>query len=276
MREPRSSADTVASPAAPADKQAARMETILALLRQSGDISVETLSKELDVSVVTVRRDLDALEQKGMLRRKHGGAVSIEPLFYEPFKNDHSFQAHIGRFSEEKKRIGRAAAALINRGETIALTPGTTTSEVIRGLPLNHELTVVTNTVNIAMELCVRKDLKIFVTGGHLKGDWFSLVGPTAVQSIQQVLIDTLFIGVDGLDATWGASCFSPDEADLNAAMVKQARRRIAVADHTKLGRTAGWRICTTMQIHVLVTDGEAPDKAIEPFQAAGVQVHRV
>ena len=76
--------------------------------------------------------------------------------------------------------------------------PGTTTTEVVRGLPLNHDITVVTNTVNVAMELSKRKDLKIFVTGGHLQGDWFSLVGPTAVQSLSQLLITTAFIGADG------------------------------------------------------------------------------
>src|SRR5216683_4805702 len=154
--------------AASHDKQQVRFTAILTGLQQTGRVSVETLSEQLGVSVVTVRRDLDALDEKGLLRRTHGGAVSIEPLFYEPFKNDRSFQAQVERFAQEKRRIGRAAANLIERGETIALTPGTTTTEVIRGLPLNQEITVVTNTVNVAMELSKRKDLKIFVTGGHL------------------------------------------------------------------------------------------------------------
>jgi DeoR family transcriptional regulator of aga operon len=219
---------------------------------------------------------LDQLEKEGLLQRTHGGAVSIQPLFYEPFKNDRSFQAQVERFSEEKRRIGRAAAALVSRGETISLTPGTTTSEVVRGLPLNQEITVVTNTVNIAMELSKRKDLKIFVTGGHLHGDWFSLVGPTAIQSLQGVLIHTLFIGADGIDPNWGASCFSPDEANLNSTMVALARRRIAVADHSKFGIVAGWRICHTSDLHMLITDTGATDEMIEPFQKAGVEVLRV
>ncbi|MGC2162671.1 MAG: DeoR/GlpR family DNA-binding transcription regulator, partial [Silvibacterium sp.] len=125
------------------DKQQTRLTAILRVLQQSGSVSVEGLSTELSVSVVTVRRDLDQLEKEGLLQRTHGGAVSIEPLFYEPFKNDRSFQAQVERFSEEKRRIGRAAAALVSRGETISLTPGTTTSEVVRGLPLNQEITVV-------------------------------------------------------------------------------------------------------------------------------------
>jgi DeoR family transcriptional regulator of aga operon len=257
-------------------KQQLRFDAILKRLRQEGTVTVELLSAELGASMVTIRRDLDQLEHDGLLQRTHGGAVSIEPLFYEPFKNDRSFQAHLEKFSEEKRRIGRAAAALIEKGDTIALTPGTTTLEVIRGLPLNQNITIVTNTVNIAMELSKRKDLDVFVTGGHLRGDWFSLVGPTAIQSLQSMLIHTLFIGADGIDGAWGASCLSSDEANLNSAMVKLSRRRIAVVDHSKFGKVAGWRICHTSDLHMLITDTKATDEMIEPFQRAGVNVMRV
>ncbi len=257
------------------EKQQQRFNTILALLQQSGSVSVDSLSAELAVSVVTVRRDLDMLEQQGMLSRTHGGAVSIDPLFYEPFKNDRSFLAQVQHLSDEKRRIGRAAAALIHPGETIAITPGTTTAEVVRGLPLNCNVTVVTNTANIAMELSKRKDVKVFVTGGHLHGDWFSLVGPTAIRSLENILIQTIFVGADGFDAKWGISCHSTDEAELNGAMVRKARRRIAVADHTKLGLVARWRICETKAIHTLVTDTGATAAMIEPFRKAGIEVIR-
>src|SRR5437660_12583050 len=129
------------------DKQQVRLTAILKALQKSGSVSVEGLSKELDVSLVTIRRDLDTLENQGVVRRTHGGAVSIEPMFYEAFRNDRSFQAQVERFADEKRRIGRAAAALIEEGEIISLTPGTTTTEVIRGLPLNQKITVVTSTV---------------------------------------------------------------------------------------------------------------------------------
>ena len=258
------------------DKQQVRLNAILTSLQQSGSVSVEGLSKELDVSLVTIRRDLDALENQGLLRRTHGGAVSIEPFFYEPFRNDRSFQAQVERFADEKRRIGRAAAALIKAGEIIALTPGTTTTEVIRGLPLNHHITVVTSTVNVAMELSKRKDLDIFVTGGHLRGEWFSLVGPTAAQSLSHLLISTLFVGTDGIDAKHGASCFSPDEAQLNSTMVKHAQRKIAVVDHSKFGVVAGWRICPTSDLDILITDSGATDEMVEPFEKAQVQVMRV
>lgn len=98
--------------------------------------------------------------------------------FYEPFRSDLSFQEQIESHTEEKRRIARAAALLVNDGDVVAMTAGTTTTETVRCLPVNRRLTVVTNTVNIAMELSKRKDLEVFVTGGSLRGTWFSLVDP--------------------------------------------------------------------------------------------------
>ena len=258
------------------DKQQLRFSAILTALQQTGRVAVDSLSEQLGVSVVTIRRDLDALEQKGLLQRTHGGAASIEPLFYEPFRRDQSFMAQVERAAEEKRRIGRAAAALITPGETIALTPGTTTTEVIRGLPMNYNITVVTNTVNVAMELSKRKDVYVFVTGGHLHGEWFSLVGSAALKSLENMLINTMFIGADGMDANWGASCFNADEAELNSTMMRLSRRRVAVVDSEKLGVVANWRICKASELNILVTDTNAADSAIEPFQKLGIEVMRV
>jgi DeoR/GlpR family transcriptional regulator of sugar metabolism len=137
-------------------------------------------------------------------------------------------------------------------------------------LRLNHDITVVTNTVNVAMELSKRKNSKIFVTGGHLQG------GPTAVNSLSQLLITTAFVGADGIDAKWGASCFSPDEAHLNSVMVKHSRRRVAVVDHGKFGVVTGWRICPTSDLNALVTDTEATAETLEPFERVGIKVMRV
>jgi DeoR family transcriptional regulator of aga operon len=253
-----------------------RFNAILTGLREKSSVSVDDLSRDLGVTVVTIRRDLDLLEQQGLLSRTHGGAVSIDPLFYEPFKKDRSFQAQLERQANEKRRIGLAAAGMIISGETIAITPGTTTAEIIRGIPLNSKITVVTNTANIAMELSKRKDVNVFVTGGHLHGDWFSLVGPTAVRSLENMLIHTVFIGADGIDAEWGLSCFNSDEAELNGTMVGHARRHIAVADHTKFGFVANFRICTTNVLKTLITDTGATDEMVAPFQKMGIEVIRV
>ncbi|MES2390989.1 MAG: DeoR/GlpR family DNA-binding transcription regulator [Acidobacteriota bacterium] len=262
--------------AAQQNKRQKRFRIILEYLQLHGEVFIDVLKDKLGTSIVTIRRDLDFLEQQGLLSRTHGGAVSIEPLFYEPFKKDRSFVAQVERQAEAKRRIGRAAATLIKPGQTIAVSPGTTTAQIVRALPFDANLTIVTNTANVAMELSKRKDVHVFLTGGHLHGEWFSLVGPTAVKSLESALIHTVFIGVDGIDATFGLSSFSADEAEVIAAMVRNAKDRIVVADHTKLGATINWRICATSEINTLITDTGASDELVEPFTKAGITVLRV
>jgi DeoR/GlpR family transcriptional regulator of sugar metabolism len=257
-------------------KQERRYAAILQRLREAGSASVEDLCEELGVSVHTIRRDLEDLHERGMLRRVHGGAAQLEPFFYEPFRSDLSFQEHIESYADEKRRIAKAAAALVNEGDVVAMTAGTTTTETIRCLPMNRRLTVVTNTVNVAMELCKRKDIEVFVTGGNLRGTWFSLVGPTAIQSISKVFIDTLFIGVNGLDEKHGLTCFNSDEAELNKVMVQQARRKIVVADSSKFGVVANWLIAPISAADVIVTDTGVTEENIGSFRKRGITVHLV
>ncbi|MDR3735675.1 MAG: DeoR/GlpR family DNA-binding transcription regulator [Acidobacteriaceae bacterium] len=258
------------------EKQANRAAIILKELRQAGSTSIEGLCTKLNVSVATVRRDLEDLENSGLLRRTRGGAIVIEPLFYEAFRDDRSFQSQVESFADEKRRIALAASEFISPGNTIALTAGTTTTEVVRSLRSLSGITVVTNTVNVAMELSNRKDIHVFVTGGHLRGDWFSLVGPAAVASMSGVFADVLFVGVNGINAEHGLTCFNDDEVDINRCMVRQAKRKIAVADHSKLGVVANWLICPTDVIDMLITDNGATDKMIAPFIAQGIDVRRV
>ncbi len=258
------------------EKKSNRNALILRELRQAGSVSVEMLRDKLDVSLATVRRDLQELEERGLLRRTHGGAIPIEPLFYEAFRHDRSFQEQVGSFAEEKRRIALAAAELIHPGDTIALTAGTTTTEVVRSLPALGGLTVVTNTVNVAMELSNRRDIHVFVTGGHLRGDWFSLVGAPAVAAMSGVFVDVLFVGVNGIDAHSGLTCLNNNEVEINRCMVRQAKRKIAVADRSKLGVVASWVICPVESIDLLITDCGATDEMIAPFLAKGVEVRRV
>jgi DeoR family transcriptional regulator of aga operon len=257
-------------------KQSNRNAVILRELRQEGAVSVDALRDKLNVSLATVRRDLQELEVRGMLRRTHGGAVPIEPLFYEAFRHDRSFQDQVGSLAEEKRRIAQAASELVSPGDTVALTAGTTTTEVVRCLHALSGITVITNTVNVAMELSNRKDIDVFVTGGHLRGDWFSLVGPAAVAAVKALFVDVLFIGVNGIDAERGLTCLNADEAEINRTMVQQARRKIAVADHSKLGVVAKWLICPNEMIEMLITDSGATEESVAPFLARGVKVLRV
>src|SRR6266516_2897678 len=143
-----------------------RGEKILQELLRNGEVSVEHLSKRLKISPSTVRRELTELERVGLLRRTHGGAVRVEPMLYEPFRHVSSFSAQEQLHAAEKRRIGLAAAEIIRDGEIIALGAGTTTTQVARSIHHRKGITVVTNAVNIAMELSHRADLKLIVTGG--------------------------------------------------------------------------------------------------------------
>jgi len=258
------------------NKQASRVAAILRELRETAFVSVETLRDKLDISLATVRRDLQELEDRGLLRRTRGGAVPIEPLFYEAFRDDQSFQNQVGSFAEEKRRIAQAAAKLVSPGDTVAITAGTTTTEVVRSLQGLSGITLITNTVNVAMELSKRKDIDVFVTGGHLRGDWFSLVGPAGIAAMSRLFVNVLFVGVNGIDAQHGLTCFSADEAEINLSMVRQAKRKIAVADHSKLGVVAKWLICPIEAIDMLITDKGATEKMIAPFLERGIKIRRV
>jgi DeoR family transcriptional regulator of aga operon len=252
-----------------------RARTILEEVLRDGEVSVEALAARVSVSLATVRRDLAELERQGLLRRTHGGAKAVSPLLYEAFRHDSSFQEQEGRHAEEKRRIGLAAAELVKDGETIGLTPGTTATQVARSLRHRKGITVVTNTVNVAMELCNREDLSVYVTGGWLRGGWFSLVGAPAASNVREVFLDRVFVGVNALDAARGLTCSHPDEAAINRALVAQARERIVVADRSKLGRVARCLICPTSEVHMLITDRDATAAAVQPFMDAGVEVRR-
>lgn len=253
-----------------------RAQLILETLLHAGSVSVEELMARFQVSAATVRRDLMELEQRGRLRRTHGGAMPVEPLLYEPFRHDSSFHEQIERFTQEKRRIGLAAAALIRDGETISLTAGTTTTQVTRSLRPRSNVTVVTNTVNVAMELSQRDDVQVMVTGGFLRGGWFSLVGSTAAHTLSQIFVDKVFIGVNGIDAGKGLTAFHPEEAAVNRVMIQQAKQKIVVVDHSKLGVVVTSLICPATDVDLLITDTGATDEQIAPFEKLGIQVQRV
>jgi DeoR family transcriptional regulator of aga operon len=253
-----------------------RADRILRALQRDGSVSIQNLVEVLSVSVATVRRDLTELEQQGLLRRVHGGAISIAPLFYEPFRHDSTFQAEIGRQAVEKRRIANAAAEMIRDGDMIVLTAGTTTTEIIRSLRQPRGVTVVTNAVNIAMELSKRKEVNVVLTGGFLRGDWFSLVGPAAANTLKHLYPSIAFLGAIGVDAERGLTCYDPDEADINSLMVRQAQRKVAVADHTKLGVVASSLICPIEDVDLIITDSAAPEELVRPFEQKKIEVRRV
>ncbi len=252
-----------------------RAAAILREVQSAGVVTVEELSERLGVSAPTVRRDLSALESEGLLQRTHGGATVVRPVHYEVFAYDSSYLEQEGLHAEEKRRIGLAAADLVGDGETIGLTAGTTATQVARSLRHRRGISVVTNTVNVAMELSRREDLAVTVVGGQLRGGWFSLVGAQAVAAVKETFLDRVFIGVNAIDAARGLTCHHPEEAAVNRALVGQARQRVVVADRSKLGRVVRCLICPTSEVHMLITDREASDADIAPFADAGIEVRR-
>lgn len=253
----------------------ARHEHILRRLQETGSVSIDDLCTTLDASVATIRRDLDDLENRSLLRRTRGGAVPLGPLFYEPFRHDTSFQDKVSSFAEEKRRIAMAAAALVQPGQTIALSGGTTTTEVVRSLRGLSDITIITNTVNVAMELSNRKDIDVIVTGGHLRGNWFTLIGPLANAAAEMLFADIMFIGVDGIDAKQGLTCTNSAEAEVLRNLVHHSKTKVVVADHSKLGIASKFLLCPTREIDKLITDTGASDAAVSGFKKLGITVTR-
>lgn len=252
-----------------------RAQVILQELLRAGKVSVGRLARRLKVSTATIRRDLSELEGRGLLRRSHGGAVPIQQPLYEPFRHTSNYHEQESQRSAEKRRIGLVAAELVADGEFLAIGAGTTATQVARSIALHRGLTVLTNAINVAMELSHRDDLKVIVTGGFLSGDWFALVGPGAIQSVGEIFVDKVFIGVDGIHPEHGLTTKYPDQATIHRAMMRQARCKVVVADHRKLGATAPALICPIDSVDVLITDRGASDESLAPFVARGIEVRK-
>lgn len=252
-----------------------RSEQILQELLRHGEVSVDSLAKHFGVSAVTIRRDLSELERQGLLRRKHGGAGPIAPMLYEPFRHLSSFQEQEEKCAADKRQIGLTAASLISDGETIAIGAGTTTTQLARCIRHRKGITILTNAINIAMELSHLPEIKVSMTGGSLSGDWFALVGDVAQRNVGEMFFDRAFIGVDGAHAEHGMTTNYPDQAAIHRAMMRQARQRIILADHRKVGTVGRSLIWPASDIDKLITDKASSDEAIAAFTAKDIVVLR-
>jgi DeoR family transcriptional regulator of aga operon len=194
-------------------------------------------------------------------------------MLYEPFRHLSSFQEQEEKCAAEKRRIGLLAASLIADGEIVAIGAGTTTTQVARSIRHRKNITVLTNALNVAMELSHLPDIKVCMTGGNLSGDWFALVGDVAQRNVAEIFVDKVFIGVDGVHAEHGLTTNYPDQAAIHRAMMRQARQRIVVADHRKIGVVGASLICPATDFHVLITDKASSEKARAPFNGKNVTV---
>lgn len=254
----------------------ARLNALLDLVLEREEVRVEEIVEALGVSPATVRRDLDSLAQQQLITRTHGGAR------LHPSSSDLPLRYKAGRFADEKSRIARAAVKLIQPGQVIGLNGGTTTTEVGREIALAPEVegsvgeqrfVVVTNAVNIANELTVRPKIKVVVTGGVARPHSYELTGPLATLLLNEISIDTLFLGVNAFDSVLGATAHNEGEAAINSAFVKVAKRVIVVADSSKVGKGTFAKICSISEIDTLITDEHISPEQVQSIENAGIKV---
>ncbi len=251
-----------------------RAKQILQAVLRHGTTSVDQLVEITGASAASVRRDLARLEERGLVRRTHGGARLAGQPQYEPFRFDSSFQEREGRFAAEKRRISVAAAELIGEHETVAITAGTTTTQVARCIRHRRNIHVITNAVNIGMELNNHAGLHVTLVGGTLR--WagaFSLSGPIALEAAGGLFADKAFISCTGIDPVRGATTIEADEAATFRALARQAKQVILVADSSKVGMVSPHLVCPLNQIHKIITDRGIDADALEAFRTAGVDV---
>jgi DeoR/GlpR family transcriptional regulator of sugar metabolism len=256
---------------------AKRVDFILQELMMNGRVLAEDLSQRLQVNTSTIRRDLEKLEKQKLLRRVHGGAVPLDNLSYT-YADDLTFQKNMGQHTEEKMRIAMAALHHIHPGDTLALSPGTTTTQLarcIRRAPIPN-LTVVTNAVNIAMELAGVSGLTLTLTGGLLLPDFFALVGPMAEQGLSQMFVAKAFVGVTGLSSEYGLTGPNQLEALTHRVTIQRSQRTYVLADHTKLGKVALHAIAPITAVHHIITDNEANQEIIAQLRANDIEVLEV
>jgi DeoR/GlpR family transcriptional regulator of sugar metabolism len=247
-----------------------RRRRTLDLIEQRGQITVRDLVEKFSISAVTARADLDALASEGMAVRSHGGAVRRVEA-----SQDYPLRLKTTLHHGEKARIGKAAAELIQNGETVILDSGTTTAEIARHLKMRRlqSVTVITHALNIASELVDASTLSVIMIGGLLRPVSGSFVGPQAETMLKEFHADRLFLAVDGFDLELGPS--TPDllEAQLNTVMMRVSKEVNVVADFSKLGRRSLSRIGPLSGVHRLITDSRAPAEFIEALHKSKIDV---
>lgn len=248
-----------------------RQQEILQRARLDGRVEVRDLAAHLDVTPETIRRDLTALERRGLVARMHGGAIPVERLAIEP-----AIAERESLMAEQKVRIGRAALDELPEGGSILVDAGTTTIRLAELLPTDRELTVVTHSLPIAALLAARPNVTLHVLGGVVRGRTLAAVGPWAERNLADVFADVAFLGTNGLTAERGLTTPDLVEAGVKRALAASARRVVVLADHTKFGRSDFAQVVALDALDTVVTDtGLDPQLAAE-IEAAGPQVVRV
>lgn len=249
-----------------------RFLRIVETVNRRGKVTVAELSEALDVSPVTIRRDLEKLEEKELLLRTHGGAMAIQPNLLE-VAHEKSFSEKEEALVQEKQNIAEAAARLVDDKEAVLLTPGTTNMFLARKLIGKKELTVVTNAANIATQLGNQPDIEVILVGGKLRSKSFALVGPLAEQALANIRVDKLFLGVDGFDLKEGLTTPNLSEASVNRLMISIAKEVIVVADHSKFNRVMFSHIASLDAVDTVISDKLLPQEIAERIRETGIKL---
>lgn len=246
-----------------------RREGISQRILDMGEADFASLAREFGVSEMTVRRDIDLLEGRGLVRRVFGGAISFTSKAYEP-----PFESRAADAATEKAHIARATVDLLHEKETVVLDSGSTVLAVaraIRGRGLG--LTVITPSVPVALELSDEPNTTVLLTGGMLRPGELSLIGPEAESTFDLYNCDTYVMGIAGFDGVRGASEYHREEGSVKRAAVRAADRVIVAADHSKLGRVQLVHVASIASITAIVTDGDPEVATLVAAREAGVQV---
>jgi DeoR family transcriptional regulator, aga operon transcriptional repressor len=246
-----------------------RRKKILERIKETGEVLVTDLSKEFDVSEVTIRNDLERLERQNLLIRARGGAIHSENHVGIDQRLTEKNKIH----TKEKIAIGKKAASLIQDGDTIIVDSGSTTAEIVKNLGSIKQLNVITNALNIANALIAYPSINVIIPGGYLRQNSMSLVGPLAEKNLRSFYVDKLFLSTDGFDTRQGIFTPNIDEAYLNSIMIEVAKEVILVTDSSKFKRKSLAFICHIDKIKTVVTDSGIPGDDKQRLEEAGVEV---
>jgi DeoR/GlpR family transcriptional regulator of sugar metabolism len=247
---------------------AERRKQILELIEKRNSITVIELCQILNVSDMTIRRDLRILSNRGLLERVYGGALSRRGRSYEPPYLSRTMNQAI-----QKKIIGRCAAALVKEGDIIALDVGTTTLEVAKALVRTPNLTIITASLPIANILSEVPNIRLIITGGIARNQELSLIGNIAEQTYQQFHMDRAFVGVGGIHLETGLTEYNLEDTLVKKAMIANSEQVIVVADSSKLGETCFTSIGPLSVVDTLVTDASAPPEVVDRLRAIDIEV---